>query len=367
MLRPRPFKDAVLLGANIDDSVVYRWLTRFHGYEFEEFRPIKSQLRALPENLGSRLRISFFISKRHAGKALYKQAASTGESLIDAMDQVALETFGGGSFLYVSNNKRESKVLDGHPSTTPIPVVSHGINRYQTHTNIYFSAALNREPQHFRMLEALGLPADDVHAATAHEVLYQCVMRTALRDPDSTAKVHAIVPVERSALRLASLVGTREVAQLGSLYTPPLRPLTPTEKGQRHEARKALGELFAPRFQPSWLLNDNGWDFGAKHYLVPSADSEPLAQEATEGGNSLTCFVTLHKSPKAYRPEEFVTHKWTVHEFVSFLKGQHRAVIERKEESALFNPCVFAPPEGVDGFRQKAVFPCVFIHGARLR
>jgi hypothetical protein len=74
MLRPRAFKDAILLGANIADSLVYRRLTRFHGYEFEELGPIKSQLGALPENLGSRLQISFFISKRHPSKALYSRS-----------------------------------------------------------------------------------------------------------------------------------------------------------------------------------------------------------------------------------------------------------------------------------------------------
>jgi len=36
MLRPEAFSDAILLGANVADSLIYHWLTRFHGYRFVE-------------------------------------------------------------------------------------------------------------------------------------------------------------------------------------------------------------------------------------------------------------------------------------------------------------------------------------------
>ena len=38
MLRPEAFHNAILLGANIRDSLVYHWLTRFHGYRFSNMR-----------------------------------------------------------------------------------------------------------------------------------------------------------------------------------------------------------------------------------------------------------------------------------------------------------------------------------------
>ncbi len=40
---------------------------------------------------------------------------------------------------------------------------------------------------------------------TAHETYYQAVMRTSLRDPDATAEVHAVLPDEPSARRLADV------------------------------------------------------------------------------------------------------------------------------------------------------------------
>ena len=156
MLRPEAFKDAILLGANVCDSLVYQWLTRFHGYKFVEHAPIKSQLRSFPRDIGSRLKISYFIPCRHASKSLYEKTATTGGKLIDAMDRMAMEGFGAEQFLYVANNDRKS-IIDDHTAATRIPVVSHGLNRYENCSNIYFSPALNREPRHFMMLEALGL------------------------------------------------------------------------------------------------------------------------------------------------------------------------------------------------------------------
>jgi hypothetical protein len=159
MLRPEAFSDAILLGANVADSLVYRWLTRFHGYRFVEHGAIASELRAFPKNTGSRLKISYFIPRRHASKTLYKTMATTGDNLLDEMDRLALENFDSEPFLYVANDKRKS-VLDEHPTATKIPVISHGLNRYENFFNIYFSAALNREPRHFTMLESLGFDAD---------------------------------------------------------------------------------------------------------------------------------------------------------------------------------------------------------------
>ena len=52
MLRPEAFSDAILLGANVRDSLVYHWLTRFHGYRFVEHGAIASQLRRFPEKHG---------------------------------------------------------------------------------------------------------------------------------------------------------------------------------------------------------------------------------------------------------------------------------------------------------------------------
>ena len=61
MLRPEPFKDVILLGANIEDSLLHRWLIRYHGCQFVEHADIAAKLRKPDPNLSTRLKISHFI------------------------------------------------------------------------------------------------------------------------------------------------------------------------------------------------------------------------------------------------------------------------------------------------------------------
>jgi hypothetical protein len=179
-------------------------------------------------------------------------------------------------------------------------------------------------------------------------------MRTSLRDPQSTTPVRAIVPDEPSAKRLAQLVGTGEVRQLGSLYVPSPKALTPTQKDQRHEARKAIDAMFAPRIQPSPYRYGNGWNLGT--FLNSDAVDALTEPEPIQGGNEVRCFVTLHRNPKAMLRDEFVVGELSISDFLTFLRGQHRAVIDSKEESTLFNPCIFEPPQGGEGYRRKDYF-----------
>ena len=68
------------------------------------------------------------------------------------MDREAAALFDGKPFLYVTNNDRKSQVLEQAPGAKKMEVLSHGLNCYDGYHNIYFSAALNREPRHLGML-----------------------------------------------------------------------------------------------------------------------------------------------------------------------------------------------------------------------
>ena len=56
------------------------------------------------------------------------------------------------------------------------------------------------------------------------------------------------------------------------------------------------------------------------------------------------------------RRDEFVSKEGSISDFLTFLRGQHRAVIDSKEELTLFNPCVFEPPQDGEGYRRKEYF-----------
>jgi hypothetical protein len=266
MLNAKPFRDSILLGANVEDSLVHDWLKRFHHCRFVEHEPIKAGLREFPSDIGSRL----------------------------------------------------------------------------------------------------------FHTACSHEVLYQCVMRTALRDPNSRQIVHTIVPDEPSARRLAGLIGTSEVNQLGSLYAAPRTPLTPTQKSRNNVAKKSREALFVPKSQLNSYIKDFGMDSGTflddnqSRFAGPLAaladqpnfdlDGDDGALDETPGGNGPTCFVTFHKEPQAYKADEFLVRQFRTEDFVAFLRQQARAIVKKKSDKLSFNPCLFEPPDGADGYRRTDYF-----------
>jgi hypothetical protein len=45
MLSPKLLNGGILLGANIESSMLYDWYRRFYGVRFQEFEPIKRHLR----------------------------------------------------------------------------------------------------------------------------------------------------------------------------------------------------------------------------------------------------------------------------------------------------------------------------------
>ena len=344
MLRPSAVEDTILLGANIKDSLLVRWLEK-EGYRLEEHKAIAAKLRSVPNNLGSRLKVSYFIPDRHFSKKLANKADEKAIRLIDTMDQAALAAFGSEPFLYVANNDRKSEILDNAEQAKRISVLCHGLNAYDKFNNIYFSAALNREPKHFAMLKELGLDPDVVHQANAHEVNYQAVMRTSLRDPGSTAKVHAIVADEPSAKRVAALVGTNDVSQLGAFHERPRSPWSAAEKAKRQSANKAFRDLYAPNPTPMSYINDSGMDFGA------------FDSTGTYTGHNLPhCFVVFHQSPYDDEGQKHLMKNLSVNEFAALLKIMAKAPCDSKEELPLFNPCVFDPPEGAQGFRRQEYF-----------
>jgi hypothetical protein len=46
-LSPRLLNGGILLGANIESSMLYDWYRRYYGVRFQEFEPIKRRLRKI--------------------------------------------------------------------------------------------------------------------------------------------------------------------------------------------------------------------------------------------------------------------------------------------------------------------------------
>ncbi len=112
------------------------------------------------------IRVFYFLDGRFFSKHKANQVASDGSAIIDAMDREAAALFDGEPFLYVTNNGRQSRILEEASGAKKMEVLSHGLNCYDGYHNIYFSAALNREPRHLALLKDLGFDLGFVHEAT---------------------------------------------------------------------------------------------------------------------------------------------------------------------------------------------------------
>ena len=88
-----------------------------------------------------------------------------------------------------------------------MPVLCHGLNRWDHHDKVYINMALNRTPEHSKMLTDAGLKKEDIILATAHETIYQGIMRSSIRNTNATSDLEFIVPDLKTARILNGYLG----------------------------------------------------------------------------------------------------------------------------------------------------------------
>ncbi len=330
LLNPKLFRDAILLGANVEESLLFDWLPRYFDCKFVLHEELSSSLAATGP-VGPRLKIRYLLENRLSSKTLHLQMIN-GTSVIDLMDEVVIREFGSDPYLYVPNSDRKS-AIDSYSNARRISPSCRGVNSYRTYSKLYFSAALNRSPVHCRMLQDLGFTHDQLLRSTAGETAYQVLMRTSLRNPGSNEVVTAIIGDERVARYLADLTGCSDVAKLGEIHLPErLLPLTATQKGQRSAAKKARADFIdqAANYQPNTSIKENSSETDA---------DEP--NEATKGGQLPTCLVTFHKHVTDHKPNQFVSKKLSLGQIIQAFRTQAKAPINTKQEQYLFNAATF--------------------------
>lgn len=235
---------ATIMGANLYTSMMYKVWSEYFGVEFVENTSITSKLRYTDYSHGNRLSIKWLHDKDISKYEMNKIVA--GKTIAEHDIAVAKQVFGIKPVLGVVNKDKEEIIPD---EWTQCPVTSHGINKFDKFTAIYFGAALNRTPKHIKMLEDFGISAEYIRRATAHEVMHQCVMRTALRDPNSTEIVEAIVADKAMAEELARLFPG---CMLGAVHGVQRQTkLTYTEKNRR----KSKLEILQQTAEVNGLMN----------------------------------------------------------------------------------------------------------------
>jgi hypothetical protein len=326
LLNAEAFRGATLLGANIERSMLYYWLTRW-GVTFVEHEDIVKRLRyrAYPAEIADRVQISYCLDKRAFSKTWRDALAEDGRRNIESIEELVLQELGDERFLLVCNNDYDGRLLSS-PNCQRLPTVAHGLNAFQDHTTIVFLAALHRTPQHNRLLKALGIGPDVVQTSTAYEVLHQCVMRTQLRVPGATAPVHIIVPDRFCADFLVQIFGPVQVKKIGEFVFETREPLSPTDRNRRSQFFGWKSEMFTGR-------RDRG-----------------------SGRPSTEIVVTYQNDPFAVGEDEFTVDRVELLQFVKELGAAAKAPLDSKDESVMFCLTEFDPTRDPEGYRRQANF-----------
>jgi hypothetical protein len=303
MLKPKPLIGTVVMGADVKKSLLWHWLQAL-GVEWREHRGIIEQLRyqKYPEALGKRLVIKHFMNEGAWSKRMRNGKPREGtEGLQSQFDAEVRKHVGDHPFLLCTNNDYSGDLIR-LPGCERLPAAPHGLNCYQHHTRLVFTAALNRQPMHSNMLRVLGLRQDIQRASTAHSVLHQAVMRTALRNPASAATVEIIVPDRFAADALVEAVGSASVTDLAGTYEPRRRrPSRPEENQQNPETEVNQNNSTSDmKFDKNVTTKIDSY----KDFIIPNFGGDRFATIPPRGASSsgvspppLPMFcLTLHKS-----------------------------------------------------------------------
>jgi hypothetical protein len=239
------FKSVVIIGANFKNSMLFKSWFEKYNIRFKVFSEIQDKLRNTKHENGKYLSIIYQIDsnwskyqrnkKLDAGIVINNVMCNTVQQVIDQRTLKFID-FSGVKFLSVENKDVvESALAD---STTKIPVISHGLNKYSDYCGIHFAAALNRSPKHISMLNALGFDSSYLTRSSAHETAYQAIMRTALRNPDNTHAVYVIVPDLASAEAIAVQFPGCSVSKYGEEIIKTRVAKTDAIKQKDHRSKK---------------------------------------------------------------------------------------------------------------------------------
>jgi hypothetical protein len=326
MLNPKCFIETTVMGANIESSLLFHWMSRHHNIEFVNDACLTSQLRFRDHSdIKGRLRVSYYLENSLYSKTQARKFDSdTNICMRDRMDDAALNKIGSRDFLYVVNHDHGREKFD-ELGGERLSVMPHGLNCYVHHNVIYFCPALNRSPMHMRLMDALGLDRVMVRNSTVNEAAYQAVMRTALRDISSDAVVECIVPDKNTAQWLCSLIDGVGLECIGTDIVDK-KPLTGSERNIKCNDKKILSNMLEPNFSDDSLL------------ILKEKRNENLV---CKPHNPFHCALTFHSDFKDMKPDQFTVKDFTLTEYVRCMRKCSKRRIGKKSDNELMLSAVF--------------------------
>ena len=342
MLQPSVFggfQQVVMMGANFEQSLLYKYWSEYCGVKFQPFKPISEKLRYINYKNGDRLTI------RYLQEANWSKTASkkldNGQSYLERHTKSVRDFMLDKHFLYMTNNSDKTEFSNA----TKAPVICHGMNEYKEIDNIYFSPALNNQPKHNAMLVDLGINKDFIKNAMSHEVAYQAIMRTSLRNPDSIAQVTAVVVDKSTAEFIAGLFPNCHIAPMNGVLK---KVIGKTNSEIKRESRlqriinlHQLNDLVNPRpnADPQPQPDEIAGELLSLNPIVIEINDK-ISQKEELDFTDLSVGVSYMSN--IYQKSVVALDEPTPLDFVKLMKELYtNQVISQKTESFLFNNVTF--------------------------
>ena len=312
-----------IMGAFFEDSLLHM-IWGQHGVEFRPDQQIKVETHRHDPSVGSRVSIHFF-SERTWSKHL-RNKISEADDPFSVIKLLVREVFGDSEFLIVANNDVPDGAFNSNfLNSIRIPAICHGLNDYRHMTNILFLSALNNSPGHFVYLDkVLGISGDRLRQARTFQVMYQSIMRTALRDAGSTEPVSVIVP----DIEMANWLGD----------------VFPGSRVISHEIESVKGVLGAPkkaRGRPQQASVSSSMD--RKNKSVAKAAEMLVTKKTIYYVFFVTADITFTHEANVFSGELYRTTHLNWDEVRAELVSCHQEHFPKKEDNALISGALFDP------------------------
>ncbi|MFZ4699117.1 MAG: hypothetical protein ACOYMG_03620, partial [Candidatus Methylumidiphilus sp.] len=339
------WKSVRIMGAHFTKSLLYYvWQSR--GVTFERDTAIKVDGDSHDKDLGKRLVISYFSAKPWSKNL--RDRIATDDDILGNIRPVIKEVMKGEPFLWVANNDIEESFLKkDFGLALRIPNIPHGRNDFRSYTKIAFLSALNNTPSHFSNMDKVwGVSPEHLREGRYFQVAYQAIMRTALRQADSTEQVTALVPDADLAKWLLTVFPGAK-----------LRPIDPPQEAMAllGDARKARGRPTKQGVLTTAQRTERSRD-KAKQMLV--------TKNTIKDALFVTPIISLSHEASIYSQSIIQSNHTDWEELRGQLRELHGQYQPKKEDGTLISGATFDAGRSAD--TSKGLQNIVGIHGVWL-
>lgn len=344
-----------IMSAGFQDTLLYRLWTGA-GVMFDEHRQLGNAVRASEHTNGHLLTISYVLDEDWSKKKRDTMACvGSTKTVQEAMRDAAISLFGDDHVYMCNKDSEDLFECVGHH----LPNSPWGLNEYQHIDNAVVYSALNLTPAHIKFLDARGVTSDEIRGAITYQATYQAIMRTSLRDIDSTTQKHVIVQDLGCAEYLAKLfpgcsmqkldagiaikTGRKDSKGRGRNVSDAQRKTAlRLEQKMRLEMGVRLVNELASKVSHNTNRVQDLWD---KNDAANSTIDPPLASQ--QPSDNLKIGMSLFENLHAKKPTGVI--EWHgPDQFINWLRECSENVFETKHANQLISPSIFDPQRAID-------------------